>query len=189
LYVPLQQRYASRVTLFVRTGAERTLAADLQNLVRGADPNLLVLGAARLDLGGAGPVETQLRVASIVSAGIGAVGLILAAMGVYGVTAYAVARRTREIGIRLTLGATGTDVVRLVMRQGMGLVALGSVIGLVLGFGVSRALSASPFRALPAEPSLFVGVALLLGLVGLVACYAPVRRAVRTRPVEALRHE
>ncbi|MBI4263710.1 MAG: FtsX-like permease family protein [Acidobacteria bacterium] len=135
-----------------------------------------------------GPVETQLRVATAVAGSVGLVGLLLAAIGLYGVTAHAVTRRTREIGIRLSLGAARADVVGLILRQGMTLVTIGAAIGSVLSLGAGRILAArfgDPTGSLP----VFLTAALLFLLVGLIACYMPVRRATRISAVEALRYE
>jgi ABC-type antimicrobial peptide transport system permease subunit len=100
-----------------------------------------------------------------------------------------VTQRTREIGIRLSLGAGRSEVVRLVLRQGMRLVAIGSVIGLALGLGAGTLLSRRQFGIPQFDPVVLVAAAVLFALVGLVACYMPVRRAVRIRPTEALRYE
>jgi len=110
-------------------------------------------------------------------------------MGIYGVTAYTVARRTREIGIRLSLGAGRSAVVGLILRQGMTLVGIGLAIGLSLGVGVGRVLAAQRFGITTPRAMTFVGAALLFIAVGLIACYAPLRRATRIGAMEALRYE
>jgi len=117
------------------------------------------------------------------------VGLFLAGIGIYGVTAYTVAQRTREIGIRLSLGAGHREVVRLVLGQGMRLVAFGSIVGLALGLGAGKLLSGRQYGIPQFDPVVLVGAATLFALVGLAACYVPVRRAVRIRATEALRFE
>ena len=114
-------------------------------------------------------------------------------MGIYGVTAYPVTRRTREIGIRLALGAGRAEVTRMVLRHGMTLVLLGSAAGLALSAAVGRLLAARRFGPDVEVPALdvttFVGATLLFALVGLIACYLPVRRAARIQPMDALRCE
>jgi ABC-type antimicrobial peptide transport system permease subunit len=115
--------------------------------------------------------------------------LFLAAIGIYGVTAYAVTQRTREIGIRLSLGASRSEVVGLVLRQGMRLVVIGSAIGLALGLGAGKLLSGRRFGVPQADPVVLIGAGLLFAIVGLVACYLPVRRAASIRATEALRYE
>jgi putative ABC transport system permease protein len=131
----------------------------------------------------------QLRIAALVSGSVGLVGLLLASIGIYGVTAYATARRTREIGIRLTLGAELRDVVRMILRQGMRLVAAGAAIGLVLAAAAGRVLSRLLFGLPPLDPVTFGGAAVLFAAVGLAACYLPARRATRVSAMEALRYE
>lgn len=135
-----------------------------------------------------GPVETQLRIAAAVAGSVGLIGLLLAGVGIYGVTAYAVTRRTREIGIRLSLGARRVTVVGMVLRQSMRLVAIGSAVGLLLGFGVGGAIAAR-FSVPAADLTIFAGAAVLFAIVGSVACYVPARRATRIAAMEALRYE
>ena len=129
------------------------------------------------------------RVGAAVSASLGIVGLLLAAIGIYGVTAYAVTRRTREIGIHIAIGAQRRDIVRLVLRQGMVLTLAGSVIGLAVAASASRLLRALLFGVAPVDPIAFGGAALLFALIGLSACYVPVRRALRIDAMDALRYE
>jgi len=153
------------------------------------NPNLPMLTALTLERQQSGPVETQLRIAAVVAGALGIVGLLLAAIGIYGVASYGVTQRTREIGIRLSLGASRTTVLRMVLRQGMLLVGIGGGIGLLLGAAVGTLLSGPRFGVAPPDGVLFVGVATLFGLVGLAACYVPARRATRIGAMEALRYE
>jgi putative ABC transport system permease protein len=189
IYVPFQQRYSSQLTILARTGGDRIIAGELRALVTSMDPNLPVLTAQRLETQQTGPAETQLRIGATVAGSVGLVGLLLAAIGIYGVTAYAVTQRTREIGIRLSLGAHRRVVVGMVLRQGMTLVAIGSAIGLILGAGAGRLLSGPPFQIPPPGVATFASAALVFAIVGLAACYAPVRRATRIRATDALRYE
>jgi predicted permease len=189
LYVPLQQRPQTALTVLARTADGRSLAADIRASVTSMNPTLPVLDAQSLESQQNGPVETQLRVGAAVAGSVGVVGLLLAAIGIYGVTAYTVTQRTREIGIRLSLGADRTAVMGMVLRQGMTLVAIGSVIGLLLGAGAGQILSGARFATPPPDALTFAGAATLFALVGLAACYVPARRATRIAATEALRYE
>lgn len=116
-------------------------------------------------------------------------GLLLASIGIYGVTAYAISQRTREIGIRMTLGAQRGDVVRMILRQGMTLVAAGAAIGLLLAAVTARVLGRLLFGLPALGPRTFGGAIALFAAIGFAACYLPARRATRISPVEALRYE
>jgi putative ABC transport system permease protein len=118
-----------------------------------------------------------------------ALALVLSAVGIYGVMAYVVAQRNREMGIRLAMGAQTVDVLRLVLQQGGKLAAGGVAAGLVAALGMMRLLSSLLYGVSAADPLTFVGVAILLMLVALAACYVPARRATRVDPMIALRHE
>jgi ABC-type antimicrobial peptide transport system permease subunit len=118
-----------------------------------------------------------------------AIALMLAAVGLYGVIAYAVSQRTQEIGVRVALGAQARDVVRLILGQGALLAGIGIVIGLAGALAVTRTLRTMLFGVSPLDLATFVGVSLSLGAIALLASYVPARRAARVDPVEALRHE
>jgi len=116
-------------------------------------------------------------------------GTALAAVGLYGVLTYAVSERTQEIGIRMALGAQRGDVLRMVLRQGMLLVALGIVTGLMGAQGFGRLMRSLLFNVSPTDPATLATIALLLSAVALLACWLPARRATKVDPMEALRHE
>ena len=189
LYVPLRQRYLPQVVVLARSADGRSLVPGLRALVTSMDPNLAILSAQTLESEQNGPAEARLRITAAVTGSVGVVGLLLAALGIYGVTAYAVARRTREIGVRLSLGAKRTTVVGFVLRQGMRLVAIGLAAGLALGAGIGRLLAASPMGIPPPDATLLIGVVVLFAAIGLAACAVPVLRATRIRAMEALRYE
>jgi putative ABC transport system permease protein len=119
----------------------------------------------------------------------GLLALVLASMGVYGVMAYSVSQRTRELGIRMALGAQGGQVIRLVLRQGMLLAVIGLILGLFVAFGSTRLASSFLYGVNPSDPVIFVGVTVLLGAAAFAACYFPARRALKIDPIIALRFE
>ncbi|MGQ0732112.1 MAG: ADOP family duplicated permease [Acidobacteriota bacterium] len=190
VYAPLAQRYAPALTLLVRRSrSEAALTTDIRQLVTALDPNVLVLSVGPLTAHGSGPVQTQLRIAAAVAASVALIGLWLASIGVYGVTAYTVSQRTREIGIRLSLGATGSDVAWLVLGQGMRLATLGSALGLLFAVGAGHLLARSRFGLPGFDATVLLSATLLFGVVCLVACAVPLARAFRINAMEALRYE
>jgi putative ABC transport system permease protein len=118
-----------------------------------------------------------------------ATALILTGVGIYGVISYAVAQNTREIGIRMALGAQASDVLKLILGQGLALTVAGVVIGLAGAFGLTRLMASLLYDITPTDLPTFAGVATLLVLVATLACYVPARRAMKVDPMRALRHE
>jgi putative ABC transport system permease protein len=121
--------------------------------------------------------------------GAGIVAMTLAAIGLYGVIAYSVARRTREIGVRMAMGAQSRDVVKLIVGQGLGLALAGAAIGLALSAVATRFLSKLLYGVSATDPATFAGVGLFLIGVALLACYLPARRATKVDPLAALRRD
>ena len=162
--------------------------ATLQREAAAIDPALTIFDAEPMteyiaaSLFGAKIAATLLGVLSVV-------GLLLAAMGLYGVLAYSVAQRTQEIGLRVALGAGRSDVLALVVRQGLRLTAIGIAAGALIAAGLGRFLSSMLHGVTPADPATFLGVAVVLAAVALLACYIPARRALRIDPMVALRYE
>ena len=118
-----------------------------------------------------------------------AIGLALTLIGVYGVVSYAVARRTKELGIRMAMGAASGDVVRMVLWQGMRLVALGGGIGVLGAMAAARVIAGELYGVTPNDPRTFASAAILILLVGCFACWIPARRATRVETIEVLRYE
>jgi predicted permease len=117
------------------------------------------------------------------------IAVVLAAVGIYGVMSYAVSRRTHELGVRMALGASRREILRLVVREGMVLAAAGTMVGLAAALGLTRFLVSLLYGVRPADPATLVAVSLLLGGIALVACYIPAWRATRVDPLVALRYE
>jgi len=188
VYVPLQQQYVSNVRIIARTTRGQRIADQFRGLLGSMNPNVPIMTEQTLEDSVALGLAPQ-RIVASVAGGLGVVGLLLVAIGIYGVTAYAVARRTREIGIRIALGARRTDVVRMVLLEGLSLTLIGSAIGLILAGATSHILEAFLFGIPPIDPLTFAGTTLLFAAIGVAACYAPVRRAMHIDAMEALRYE
>jgi len=158
--------------------------------VRRIDPALPVLAAKTLRYHVATNIEVWvIRAGAWLFAVLGAVAVLLAVVGVYGVKAYTVARRTREIGIRMALGATRQNVLGLILRDGAKLTLAGLALGLVIAAFAAKAMSGFLFEVQPFDPLIFVVAPLLLTIPALFACWLPARRAAKVDPMEALRYE
>jgi putative ABC transport system permease protein len=182
VYTSYQQFTYSTRTVMVRTAGDPAGSLRLVvDAVRGVDPDLALydLGVLTRQLGDA---WARKRFTTLVLAAFAALALMLAATGVFGVVASAVADRTREIGIRLALGATPRDVVRLIVRQGMALPAIGLVVGTVLAFPAVKTLRGLLYGVNATDPRVFAAVVASLALVALVATLIPARRATRVDP-------
>jgi predicted permease len=193
VYMPMGQRgafnFPTQMTLVVRADADpRALAGQLRAAVSAIDPSVPV-GTVRplreLVTGSAG----RARFTMVLLATFAAVAVTLGAVGIYGVVAYAVARRTREIGVRMALGARAGDVLGMVLREGSALAAAGVALGLVGALAASRVLAGFLFGVTPNDPAVFITVPALLGVVATGACLVPARRASRVDPTVALRSE
>jgi predicted permease len=188
VYVPLQQQYVSNVTIAARTTRGQRIADELRALLTSMNPNLPILTAQTLDDSVAFGMAPQ-RVAASVTGSLGIVGLLLTGIGIYGVTAYAVTRRTREIGIRIALGARRADITRMILREGLSLALIGSAMGVIAAAVMSRVLAGFLFGIPPIDPIIFAGTTVLFAAISLAACYVPVRRATHGDPTQALRYE
>jgi predicted permease len=186
-YLPFAQIYEGRMSLHVRTRipAQETLD-QIRTVVRDLDANVAFERANTLDVVSGISLLPQRLGAGLIGV-FGLLGLLLASLGVYGVLAFQVAQRSREIGIRLALGATIRGVLGLVLRQGARLALIGAVIGIVLALAGTRYLRSFLFDVSPLDPLTFLAVPVVLMLVALLASYIPARRAARVTPLDALR--
>jgi putative ABC transport system permease protein len=170
------------------TGDPLLLGAAIRSEVRPLDPALPVRNLRSMDeliSRSIAPQRFNLSLLSLFSA----LGLLLAAVGIYGVMAYSVSQRTHEIGLRMALGAQARDVLKLVVRQGMALALVGVALGLIASFALTRLMRNLLFGVSATDPATLAGVALLLTGVALLACYIPARRATKVDPLVALRYE
>jgi predicted permease len=181
--------YFSSSTLVVRTsGDPRSFAPAIREQVLAVDANQPIYDVKTMEERVALTLGTH-RFAVVLLGIFGAVALLLAAIGLYGVLAFAVSQRTREIGIHMALGARGRDVLLMVVRQGMSLVLVGIGVGLLGAYALTRTVRSLLFEVAPTDSLTFVVVPLLLAIVGWIACYVPARRATKVNPLEALRYE
>ncbi|MCM3901010.1 MAG: ABC transporter permease [Pyrinomonadaceae bacterium] len=169
-------------------GDPQALSGGVRAAVREVDPNLPVYGLRPMSEVVARSM-VQPRFLSLLLATFSGIALFLAAIGIYGVMAYSVAQRTQEIGVRMALGAQRMHVLRLVFGQGFVLLAIGTVIGLVGAFALTRLIQSLLFEITSTDPLTYSGVVLILAAVALLACYIPARRATKVDPLVALRYE
>jgi ABC-type antimicrobial peptide transport system permease subunit len=189
-YVPLGQRDPRFVSIAIQTAGANPLplTAGVREAVRGLNPNLPIYNVYSMR----GAIERAtwfyqvFRTLFIV---FGAAALFMATVGLYGVLSFSVSRRTKEMGIRMALGASAGDVIRLVMAQGGKQLAIGLSLGLLLAYGLTRVIGILMFEVTPQDPPVFTTVVLVITAVGLLASLVPARRATRTQPTVALRYE
>jgi predicted permease len=189
IYQPLLQSYDPKMTLVVRTkGEPKSVAMAVREQIRALDANLPVADVKTLR----DQLDLSLfpsRLAAWILGGFGVLALLLAAIGIYGVVSYSVAQRTREIGVRMALGAKEKDVLRLVLGEGLFVIAVGLALGLLLAAAATRVIVGFLYGVGATDPLTFAGVLLLLGFIALVASYIPARRATKVDPLVALRYE
>jgi predicted permease len=190
-YLPLTQLYSAVQTLQVRTiGDPELLIPALQRTIESIAPGMPLFGSqtmqqALMTFNGLLRYEIGATLAAV----LGMLGLILAVVGLYGVVSYAAAQRTHEIGIRMALGAKARQILGMIVRQGLLLVSIGVLAGLMAALGLTRLLGRFLVGVSASDPLLFATTAVLLGGVALAACYIPARRATRVDPISALRVE
>jgi predicted permease len=192
LYSPIQprrEREGAKAVLVRTSGAARETLLTVKAVAHSIDPNLYLTVETMADHFDETSRMKNARAASALAAGLGLLALLLAAVGLYGVMAYSVAQRTREIGVRMALGASRANILRLAIGHGMRLVMYGIVIGAAMSLATARVMKSLLFGLSPTDPVAYAGVALLLTIVALLACWVPARRATKVDPMVALRFE
>jgi len=196
MYFPYAQNASTKTVIPLRSGtfyvrtqrAPSTLTEEVRNTIGSFDPRLPIYDVRTLNE----QVKQSMfsdRMLTFLSVALGALAALLAGVGLYGVMAYIVVRRTREIGIRMALGAQSPDVLRMVLAQGGKLAAIGLVAGIVLAAGTSRYIASQLFGVSANDPFIFIAASALLMGIALAACFLPARRATLVDPMAALRHE
>ena len=189
IFLPYLQNPQPAMALHVQTsGNPRELAAAVRREAQTLDPNLPAFNVMSL----ADNIDISLfpaRFGAVLLGVFGFLALLIASIGIYGVMSYGVSERTHEMGIRMALGARGSDVLRLVISQGMWLALIGVAIGAGLALAMTRVVKSYLYDVSVTDPLTFIGIALLLIGVALLACYVPARRATKVDPLKALRYE
>ena len=194
IYVASGATYRGMANIHLRlaggTGTESTMLDAVRREIRQVDPRLPIVSAKTMAAHRDSSILFwSVRAGAAMFSAFGTLALLLATIGIYGLKAYDVSRRTREIGIRMALGANRGDVERLVMREGLRTTVIGLAVGLALAAGVGKLLSGLLYRVSPFDPAVMTIASVVLSAAALLACYLPARRATRNVPLEALRSE
>jgi len=189
LYTSFRQTPRRSFTLIVRTAGEPTaMLGSVREQIWALDRQQPLYNVRTVDQVLAQAIARP-RFNMLLISILAGVALVLAAVGIYGVISYSVSQRIHEIGVRMALGASAADVLKLVVRQGMLLAGIGLGVGLIAAFALTRIMSTLLFAISATDPLTYFGLALLLGAIALLACYIPARRATKVNPVTALRAE
>jgi len=189
LYLSLYQDTPKELAIFLRGDLNASaIPNEVRAMVQSVNPQLPIYGAKTLDDAVLASLEQRRFLMDVVAA-FAVTALLLAALGIYGVTSYIVSERTHDIGIRLALGASRSEILAMVLRQGLELAMAGAALGLAGSIIVSHLMAGLLYGVLPTDPLTLVGVTLVLTGVALAACYIPARRAIRVDPMIALRYE
>jgi putative ABC transport system permease protein len=184
----LQRPWLSTALVIRADGDPKSLTQPVQRAVREVDANRVATDVKTMEQLISESVSQPRFYTQLLSI-FAALALLLAAVGIYGLMNYTVTQRTHEIGVRIALGARGSDVVRMVVGQGMSLVIVGVGLGLAASFALTRLMRSLLFEVSASDPLTFIFVSLLLSMVAFIACYIPARRATRVDPMTALRYE
>jgi len=190
LWIPFTQDYSSGATLHVRTeGDPAAMSGVIRDVARAINPDMPVFSVRSIEAFYDARAMLGPRLTMQLVTATGLIGLLLAVIGLYGVVAYGVSRRTREIGIRMAIGANPGDVLRMILGQGIVLTAIGVGVGLVIAFFASRVVAGFVVGVSPRDPAIFLSVPIVLAVVMIAACWLPARRAARIDPTLALRQD
>jgi predicted permease len=189
-YTPIEQSSPSMRVVQLRTAAPATLASRLEREIRSLDPDLPIADLQTMQESLSGAMGLLMyRLAAYQGCALGLIGLVLSIVGVYGVVSFSVSQRTREIGIRIALGAHPARVARLILRQGASLVGTGVLIGTIVATVATNVIARLSTMPHASNVPLVIGVTVGLGVMAMWACYVPARRAMRVNPIVVLRHE
>lgn len=189
IYVPFGQATFAGTIYLVRTAADPVaLVPAIKRAIWAVDKNAPITNVETMDQQ-VTEVRAEPRFQTMLLGAFAGLGLLMAAIGVYGVISYGVAQRTHEIGVRMALGAQRRDVMGMVIGEGVVLAGVGIIVGIAGALGLMRFLRSLLFEVSPTDPATFIGVAFALLLVALTACYVPARKAMQVDPMVALRHE
>lgn len=191
IFCPFAQDANSYINYIVRAaGNPASVLGAIRSALRGTDSQLFPIQPLTMDeIIAQSPSVFLRRYPSYLIGSFAALALILAMIGLYGLISYSVLQRTRELGIRIALGAQERDVMRLIMGQGARLAVIGVAVGIVAGLALTQLMRSLLYGVSATDPLTFAGVAILLTAVAILACYIPARRAMRTDPIVALRYE
>jgi putative ABC transport system permease protein len=191
MYYPFRQSSSPFANLIVRTNADPTaLVGAVRNEVRNLEPDVAIFNVNTMEeLISNSPASFMRRFPALVIGVFAGVALLLASIGIYGVVSYSVSQQTHHIGVRMALGAQASDILKMVLSQGLLLAVVGVTAGVLAAFGLMRLLQSLLFEVSASDPVTFAIVAGTLFLVALLACYIPARRATKVDPLQALRYE
>jgi putative ABC transport system permease protein len=191
LYYPFRQSPSTGTNLVVRTNTDPTaLAAAIRNETNSLEPDVAIFNVRAMEqIISQSPAAFMRRFPALLISIFAGIALLLASVGIYGVVSYSVSQQTHDIGVRMALGAKSSDILKMVLKQGLTLALAGMALGLVAAFGLTRLLRSLLFEVQATDPTTFALVLGALFVVALLACYIPARRATKVDPLVALRYE
>jgi putative ABC transport system permease protein len=190
-YLPLDQEYCQLITLQVRTTAHpEIMIREVEQGIHNLAPGLPIFGVQTMEAALNSPKGfLHYWLGSALAAVMGSLALLLSLVGLYGVVSYSTSRRTHEIGIRMALGDRPGDIGRMVLGEGLTLVAAGVLLGSLAAYAVARVMAGFVFGISAHDPATFACVGIVLSAIALIACHIPARRAMKVHPMVALRHQ